>query len=312
MFKFLFMHTILGSTGIIGFHTAKALSSFSKKVRLVSRNPIQINSNDELVKANLLDFSEVKEAVKGSEVVYLVVGLTYSVDIWKREWPIVMTNVIEACKLHGAKLVFFDNVYSYGKINGIMTEDTPFNPCSRKGEIRAEVVTQLLEEMKWGNIEAAIARSADFYGPKTPNTFLGPMVFEKFAKKQKAQWLVNENYKHSFTYTPDAGLGCAMIGTTPTAFGQTWHLPTHKEVLTGKEFMELTAMAFAAPPRFQVLPKWSIKMVGWFNPIVAESYEMLYQLEEDYIFSSTKFEEAFQFEPTSYKRGVVDTVASYL
>ena len=31
-----------------------------------------------------------------------------------------------------AKLIFFDNVYMYGKVNGIMTEETAFNPCSKK------------------------------------------------------------------------------------------------------------------------------------------------------------------------------------
>ena len=34
---------------------------------------------------------------------------------------------------------FFDNVYIYGKGDGVMTETTPYNPCSRKEEIRAKV-----------------------------------------------------------------------------------------------------------------------------------------------------------------------------
>ena len=47
-----------------------------------------------------------------------------------------------------------------------MTEQTLFNPCSRKGEIRAHIATMLLNEMTKGNLTALIARSADFYGPR--------------------------------------------------------------------------------------------------------------------------------------------------
>ena len=31
-----------------------------------------------------------------------------------------------------------------------MTEETPFNPCSRKGEIRAKIATTLINEWKSG------------------------------------------------------------------------------------------------------------------------------------------------------------------
>jgi len=43
-----------------------------------------------------------------------------------------------------------------------MTEETPFNPCSRKGEIRAKVATTLINEWMLGALIAMIARSADF------------------------------------------------------------------------------------------------------------------------------------------------------
>jgi hypothetical protein len=56
-----------------------------------------------------------------------------------------MRNAIEAAKRANARLVFFDNVYMYGKVDGVMTEETPFNPCSKKGEIRAEIATSLLK-----------------------------------------------------------------------------------------------------------------------------------------------------------------------
>jgi hypothetical protein len=70
--------------------------------------------------------------VAGSRIAFLVVGLKYDLREWRARWPPIMRNAIEA-KRAGARLVFFDNVYMYGKVDGPMTEETPFRPVSRKG-----------------------------------------------------------------------------------------------------------------------------------------------------------------------------------
>jgi nucleoside-diphosphate-sugar epimerase len=121
----------------------------------------------------------------------------------------------------------------------------------------------------------------------------------------------NVNAKHSFTYTPDAGKATAMLGNTPSAFDQVWHLPTDNNVPTGKEFIELTANAFGVKPEFMALKKWMVRMAGLFNPVVKESIEMSYQNESDYLFDSSKFAKAFSFLPTPYKAGISETVKSY-
>jgi len=106
------MQTILGSSGIIGTEVAKALyKSYTTDIRLVSRNPKNVHPTDQLFRADLLDRDQVRHAVKGSEVVYLTAGIQYNAKIWAEKWPVIMQNVIEACKEQKAKLVFFDNVY---------------------------------------------------------------------------------------------------------------------------------------------------------------------------------------------------------
>ena len=306
------MQTILGSSGIIGKEVAKALrKSFTRDIRLVSRDPKKVNPTDQLFKADLMDRDQVMEAVEGSEIVYLLVGIEYSAKIWAAQWPVIMQNVIDACKEHKAKLVFFDNVYSYGKVEGWMTEETPYNPCSKKGTIRLKIVNMLMDEVKKGSLQALIARAADFYGPDTPLSFVNAMVFLNYAKSKKPQWMGNVNKNHSFTYTPDAGEATAILGNTPSAFNQVWHVPTDRNVLTGKEFMELTAKAFKIKPGYMVLKKWMVQMAGLFNPIIKESVEMAYQNEFDYKFDSSKFEKAFGYKPTPYEDGIKATAASY-
>jgi nucleoside-diphosphate-sugar epimerase len=306
------MQTILGSSGIIGKEVAKTLhKSFTKNIRLVSRNPKQVNPTDQLFKADLTDRHQVMQAVKGSEVVYLTVGIQYSAKVWAAQWPVIMQNVIDACKEHKAKLVFFDNVYSYGKVEGWMTEETPYNPCSKKGTIRLKIVNMLMDEVKKGELQALIARAADFYGPDTPLSFVNVTVFQNYAKGKKVQWIGDVNKKHSFTYTPDAGGATAILGNTPSAYNQVWHLPTDRNVLTGKAFIELAAKAFEMKPGFMALKRLMVQMAGLFNPIIKESVEMFYQSEADYLFDSSKFEKAFNYKPTAYEDGIKATVAAY-
>jgi nucleoside-diphosphate-sugar epimerase len=192
-----------------------------------------------------------------------------------------------------------------------MTEETRYNPCSKKGEVRAAIARKLLDETKTGNLQAMIVRGADFYGPQTPLSFLNAMVFENMAKGKKAQLMLNDSTKHSFTFTPDAGKATALLGNTASAYNQVWHVPTDKNALTGKEIVELAAQAFHIQPKYQVLPKWMIQMAGLFNADIKEAVEMLYQNENDYLFSSEKFEKAFpDFNITSYKEGIEQTAAS--
>jgi nucleoside-diphosphate-sugar epimerase len=304
------METILGSSGVIGKELAKALPKYTNKIRLVSRNPQKVNKDDVLFKANLFNADETMKAVEGSEIVYLTVGLQYDINVWRSQWPPLMKNVIDACKKNNSKFVFFDNVYSYGKVDGWMTEDTPAKPDSEKGKVRAELNKMILNEVEQGNLKAIIAKAADFYGPETPLSFVNIMVFDNFKKGKKAQWFIDVNKKHSFTYTPDAGKATAILGNTESAYNQIWHLPTNKNVLTGKEFIELTAKAMGAKPDYMVVKKWMVKMLGMFNKVVKESVEMLYQNDSDYLFDSTKFEKAFDFIPISYEEGIGNTAKS--
>ena len=305
------MQTILGANGVIANNLAKHLPTYTKEIRLVSRNPKKINESDQLFKADLLIAAQTAEAIKGSEVVYLTAGLPYRTSIWSQQWPILMQNVMDGCKQHNAKLVFFSNVYPYGLVEGKMTEETPFNPCSRKGEVRANIDSALLEEVKKGNIQASIARAADFYGPHTPLSYLKVMVFDNFAKGKTAQWFLTDKTRHSFTYTPDAGKHTALLGNTPSAFNQVWHLPTDNSDPTGVEFLAMAAKAFGVESNYMVLKKWMINMAGLFIGDIRESAEMLYQSEHDYRFDSSKFEKTFNVKPTTYEQGLAAVAKSY-
>lgn len=299
------MQTILGANGTIGSVLAKELVKYTDKIRLVSRNPRRVNDSDELFPADLLNPAKVDQAIEGSDVVYLVVGLDYKLEVWENQWPRLMKATISACIKHNARLVFFDNVYMYD-ISAIphMTEESPINPPSKKGAVRKQLAQLIMDEVKAGRLMALIARSADFYGPNNDKSFVNEMVYKNFLKKMRANWFVNADKKHSFTFTPDAAKATAMLGNTDDAYNAIWHLPTESNVLTGREFVELFSKEMNVPNKLFVMPVWLIRIVGLFVPVLKEMPEMMYQYDRDYFFDSSKFEKRFKFIPTTYKEGV--------
>jgi len=225
----------------------------------VSRSAKSI-AGAEHVAATLLDQEQVFKAVRGSEIVYLLVGLIYNAKIWHSEWPIVIRNVMDACKAANAKLVFFDNVYIYGKVEGIITEETPYQPSSRKGQIRAGVATALQQEMAAGKLKAIFARTVDFYGPGVVDmSAAGIMVFANMAKGKKAQWFINPDVPRSYNYIPDAASALEILSHDDTAYGQVWHLPSVQPALTGRQFIHVAAKYMNASDKLMVLPKWLSK-----------------------------------------------------
>ena len=300
------MQVILGSGGAIGTELVLALPQYTSDIRLVSRNPKKVNDTDELFAGDLTNAARVQEAVQGADVAYLTVGLPYDTKVWQSTWPTVMSNAIAACKEHGTKLVFFDNVYMYDPQHiSHMTEDTPINPGSKKGAVRRQIADHLMKEVKAGNLTALIARAADFYGPpQYPNQVLTEIVYKNLKNGKKANWLGSLRYTHSFTYTPDAGKATALLGNTDDAYGQVWHLPTAPNPLTAKEWIERFARALNVAPKYQVAGKTLVKILGWFDPTMREMHEMLYQYDRDYVFDSNKFDQRFDFKTTPYDEGI--------
>jgi nucleoside-diphosphate-sugar epimerase len=306
------MQTILGSGGAIGKELATALKEYTQDIRLVSRNPVKVNQTDELLAADLLDPAQVKKAVQGSSIVYVTVGFPYSYKIWKESWPKFTENVLEACAENTCKLVFFDNIYMYdpGYLNG-MTEETPINPPSKKGKVRAGIYQMIMDRMEAGKPEALIARSADFYGPGIQNTsMLTETVFNPLSKRKKANWMSSAKYKHSFTYTPDAGKATALLGNTDSAYGQVWHLPTADNPPTGREWVEAIARELGVEAKIQLATMPVVKVMGLFSSIMREMPEMMYQYDRDYVFNSDKFNRSFDMKATPYLEGIKAIIRS--
>ena len=69
------LQTIIGGNGTIGKEVAKQLHNMNIQVRIASRTPEKVNANDQVFEMDVFNEQSVSEAIKGSSVVYLILGL---------------------------------------------------------------------------------------------------------------------------------------------------------------------------------------------------------------------------------------------
>jgi len=296
--------TIIGGNGTIGKVVATQLAKTNVKVRIVQPNPKKVSGNEEVVSADVMELDQLIEATEGSSIIYLMLGLPYSGKAWEQGFPLAVKNTIEAARRTNAKVVYFDNVYMYGKATEAMTEETPVDPISRKGRARAKAAQVLMEAVERGDVEAMITRSADFYGPYQFDSI--KTMAHRLRAGKKAQVLLADNKIHSLTYVSDAGKAVAMLANQPSAYNQVWHMPTDPAKRTAKDIVTVIAELLEVEARYRVVNKSMLAMAGWFNPLIRELGEMAYQYEQDYFFDSLKITSTYGVSATPFRQGLTE------
>lgn len=74
-------HCIIGAGGSIGSLLSGQLHEKGIQPVLAGRNPLQVNPSDIICRADARNTKEITEAIKGTEVAYLMLGLPYNTDI---------------------------------------------------------------------------------------------------------------------------------------------------------------------------------------------------------------------------------------
>lgn len=300
------MQTILGANGQIGEELARELKrNFTSDIRIVSRDAKKVNDTDEVFSADLSIREKAIEAVKGSEIAYFTLGLPISSDLWEKQFALILRNVIDACKINGTKLVFFDNTYMYPQDDRVLTESTIFDPVGRKGAVRRKMAEMVLKEIESGELQAVICRAPEFYGPGKTQSITNTLIFNNIKEGKKLKVPLSAHKKRSLIWTPDASRATALIGNTPDAFGQTWHLPVDESHPTYQEFIRTASGIYGKDLKYTVVPKFFFTIGSFFNQRVKELLELLPRYEHDNIFDDSKFRNRFpDFQVTSYKQGI--------
>ena len=299
------MQTILGSNGQIGYELAKELSTnYTKELRLVSRKPKKINPTDQLVSADLMDYAQTKQAIEGSEIVYFTVGLPMDSELWETNFMQITKNVVRACEESQSKLVFFDNTYMYPKDSTPQKEGLTFSPKGRKAVVRYDMANFVLKEMEEKRLEAVICRAPEFYGPEKTQSITNTLFLNAIKANKIAKIPVNKTALRTLIWTPDASRAMALIGNTPSAYGQSWHLPCD-EPHTYMDMLAIAEKILDRPVNYKTIPLWQFKLAKPFSKEVRELDELLPRYAVDNLFISDKFKTAFpNFTITTLEEGL--------
>ena len=277
-----------------------------RRVRAVNQSGrADLSGALDVVAADIMDLAEAKRACDGASVVYHCANPPYA--RWPELHPPLMDAIIEGAASAGAELVFGDNLYAYGPVDGPLAEALPYRATGPNGQTRARIAETLMRAHEAGRVRAVIGRGSDFFGPYARLSTVGDRVFARALAGQPAQVLGNPDVPHTVTYIDDFGRALVTLGEREEAMGQVWHVPS-PETVTMRRFVEMVFEAAGHPARLRVAPRLGLALAAWFNPTLRAVREQLYQSERPWIVDSGKFERTFGWRATPLSEAIGETV----
>ena len=304
------LHVVFGATGAIGGAVVDELLRKGRRVRAVSRGG-RAPAGAEGVAADAADTPQAAAAAAGAAVVYHCANPPYTK--WPELFPALTRSILGAAESCGGKLVFSDNLYAYGPVDGPLREDLPAIAHGRKGRVRVEMAAELLGAHRLGRARVVIGRASDYYGPRGTGSTAGETVFGRILAGNKPQWPGRLDQPHTFHFLPDIARGLLVLADRPEADGQVWHLPAAGP-LTAQRFFDMIAEAAGqpVPVHASVASPAVLAVAGVFSPLLREIRETAYQFRAPFVIDASKFEAAFgRLEPTPHHDAVQRTVAWY-
>ncbi len=298
-------HVILG-TGPLGLATASALVDLGRKVVLVNRSgKVEAPpAGATVVAGDIFDAGRMKTLAVGAHAIYQCAQPSY--NRWPEKFPRLQDAVMNLAASSGAILVAAENLYLYGDPQGqVLTEKSPYNPCSRKGSTRRDMTETLFAAHAAGKIRAVSVRASDFFGPW--DSVSAGLVYFPALRGKSVNFIGRRDMPHTFTYVRDFGTALAVCGTRDEALGRAWHAPSNPP-LTQTEYLALVESAVGKPVKAMNAGFLMLSLIGLFDPMVKETVEMLYEFTRPFVMDSSDFTKTFGIEATPMARAVRETV----
>jgi len=303
---------ILGSTGSIGYAFADNLISkkipFTVLVRDTAKasNLFKGNVLVEIIQGDVQDLALLKSISKDKNVIFH--GINYPYNKWFGNMDTATEKVIEAASQNGAMIIFPGNVYNYGNLP-LIHEDSPQNPCTRKGTLRVELEKMLYDAAYAGKCKVLNVRLPDFWGPNVLNDGIKP-IFMNALNKKALPWSSKADIPHQMVFTKDAAEMMVRLmqkGVVKPYENYNYGGYIHP---TLKGFLNQISRLANAPEKIQVYPKWLFSVLGIFMPVMKEVKEMLYLFENSVILDDNKVRKLFpDFKETPLNEAITETLA---
>lgn len=299
---------VIFGTGPLGLAVARRLASAGAPVRLVNRSGRAADAPQgaEVVAADATDPAASRRACEGAAVVFHCATGPYG--LWAKFLPALMNGIIEGAAAATAKLVYGDNLYAYGHVDGPIREDLPYRPIGPNTRARAEVATTLMNAHAAGKVGATIGRASDFYGPHVHQSKAGDLIFARALAGKPAQVVGDPDEPHTYSFIDDFAAGLVTLAQREESLGQVWHLPS-AETVTTRRFIEMVFAQVGRPARIRPAPKIAITLLALFAPPMAAVKETMYQSEFPWVVDDGKFVRAFGELATPHEKAIEQTLA---
>jgi nucleoside-diphosphate-sugar epimerase len=188
-----------------------------------------------------------------------------------------------------------------------MTEDTPLQPNSVKGQVRAKLWTDALAAHEAGRIRTAEVRGSDYLGAGAVTPFT-VMVLPKVIAGGRGSAPADLDAPHSWTYVGDVAKTLVAVAADESAWGRPWHVPSAEPFSIRALAARAAELADASPARISKMPAIALRLAGLFNPTARAMLETQYQWHRPFILDSTAATVAFGLKPTPIDDALRDCI----
>jgi nucleoside-diphosphate-sugar epimerase len=273
---------VLGATGGIGGEVARLLAARGWKVRALHRNPGNLGalhkaSEIAWYKGDAMSPADIEAAASGVSVIVHAVNPP-GYRNWGNLVLPMLDNTIAAARSHGARILLPGTVYNFGP-DALPNpqEDSPQNPVTAKGRIRAEMERRLNAAALAGT-QVLIVRAGDFFGPGASNNWFSQALVKPGKPVSTVTYPGKRGIGHQWAYLPDVAETMVRLLEKINDLNSfaVFHMTGHWDA-DGSEMIDAIRRS-AGNPRIKVRPfPWRLmRLLSPFVPIFRELEEMRY------------------------------------
>jgi nucleoside-diphosphate-sugar epimerase len=259
---------ILGANGKIGRHFATAFDEAGWRVKRYTRG------------------TDMTAAAQGCDVI--VNGLNPpAYHDWQTILPQITEQVIAAARASGATILFPGNVYVFGNHPGTWSETTPHRPCSRKGEIRAQIEARYRAAADDG-VRTIILRAGDYLTPEVSDSFVDVVYLRAFAKGTITT-LGNPTARRAHAWLPDMARAGVLLAEKRATLDAFTDVPFPGYTLSADDLAQALTRLTGRTLRVKAFPWWLFSATAPVWELAREMKEMRYLYSTPHRLDDTLF-----------------------
>lgn len=243
---------VTGAGGFIGSHLVERLVESGAQVRafvrynarndwgLIEALPMDVRNGLEVVSGDLKDFGAVRNAVKGTKIVFhlgALIAIPYS---YINPGDVVQTNVIGSLNVlnafrecGGEKLIHTSSSEVYGTARYVPIDEN--HPLQAQSPYSASKIAadKLAESFHLSyDLPVATIRPFNTYGPGQSSRAVIPTIIAQALSKDEIR-LGSMHPTRDFTYMGDTVEGFIKIAESPESIGEVINVGSGKEISIG-------------------------------------------------------------------------------